>query len=161
MRFSVVVAMAEQRAIGRDNDLPWHLPADLKYFKAVTMGKPIIMGRKTFESIGRPLPGRRNIVITRNGDWRAEGVEVALSVEQAKEMVADVDEAMIIGGAQIYGQSLGLADRLYITEVHMAVPDADTWFPAFSAGDWQEVSREEHPAEDDKPAYAFVTYDRK
>ncbi|NVJ71058.1 MAG: dihydrofolate reductase [Alphaproteobacteria bacterium] len=160
MRFSVVVAMAEQRAIGRDNDLPWHLPADLKYFKAVTMGKPIIMGRKTYESIGRPLPGRRNIVITRNGDWRAEGVEVALSVEQAKEMVADADEAMIIGGAQIYGQSLGLADRLYITEVHMAVPDADTWFPAFSAGDWQEVSREEHPAEGDKPAYAFVTYDR-
>ncbi|SDE18775.1 dihydrofolate reductase [Kordiimonas lacus] len=160
MTLSVIVAMAEDRAIGRGNDLPWHLPADLKYFKATTMGKPIVMGRKTFESIGRPLPGRRNIVVTRNADWSADGVDVVPSLQAAKETVADVEEAMIIGGAQIYGQCLDVADRLYITEVRITVPDADAWFPDFILDDWREVSREEHPAEDGKPAYAFVVYDR-
>ncbi len=160
MTLSVIVAMAEDRAIGRDNDMPWHLPADLKYFKATTMGKPIVMGRKTYESIGRPLPGRRNIVVTRNADWSAEGVDVVPSLQAAKEVIADADEAMIIGGAQIYGQCLDVADKLYITEIAITVPDADAWFPAFNKADWREVSREEHPAEDGKPAYAFVVYDR-
>jgi len=160
MTLSVIVAMAEDRAIGRDNDMPWHLPADLKYFKATTMGKPIVMGRKTYESIGRPLPGRRNIVVTRNAGWTAEGVEVVPSLKAAKDAVGDSDEAMIIGGAQIYGQCLDVADRLYITEISMTVPDADAWFPAFNRDDWCEVSRENHPAEDGKPAYAFVVYDR-
>ncbi|WP_286831634.1 MULTISPECIES: dihydrofolate reductase [Kordiimonas] len=160
MTLSVIVAMAEDRAIGRGNDLPWHLPADLKYFKATTMGKPIVMGRKTFESIGRPLPGRRNIVVTRNADWSADGVDAVPSLQAAKEAVADVEEAMIIGGAQIYGQCLDVADRLYITEVSITVPDADAWFPDFILDDWREVSREEHPAEDGRPAYAFVVYER-
>ncbi|MFC4347567.1 type 3 dihydrofolate reductase [Kordiimonas lipolytica] len=160
MTLSVIVAMAEDRAIGRDNDMPWHLPADLKYFKATTMGKPIVMGRKTYESIGRPLPGRRNIVVTRNAAWSADGVEVVPSLQAAKEAVADAGEAMIIGGAQIYGQCLDVADRLYITEIDITVPDADAWFPAFNKDDWREVSREEHPAEDGKPAYAFVVYER-
>lgn len=160
MTLSVIVAMAEDRAIGRDNDMPWHLPADLKYFKATTMGKPIVMGRKTYESIGRPLPGRRNIVVTRNADWSAEGVDVVPSLQAAKEAIADADEAMIIGGAQIYGQCLDVADKLYVTEIAITVPDADAWFPAFNKADWREVSREEHPAEDGKPAYAFVVYGR-
>jgi len=160
MTLSVIVAMAEDRAIGRDNDMPWHLPADLKYFKATTMGKPIVMGRKTYESIGRPLPGRRNIVVTRNAAWLADGVEVVPTLQAAKEAVADAGEAMIIGGAQIYGQCLDVADRLYITEIDITVPDADAWFPAFNKADWREVSREEHPAEDGKPAYAFVVYER-
>lgn len=160
MTLSVIVAMAEDRAIGRDNDMPWHLPADLKYFKATTMGKPIVMGRKTYESIGRPLPGRRNIVVTRNADWSADGVDVVPTLQAAKEAVQGVEEAMIIGGAQIYGQCLDVADRLYITEIGITVPDADAWFPAFNKDDWREVSREEHPAEDGKPAYAFVVYDR-
>lgn len=161
MTLSIIVAMAENRAIGKDNDLPWHLPADLKYFKATTMGKPIIMGRKTFDSIGRPLPGRRNIVITRNTGWAADGVEVAPSVAEAREMVASEEEAMIIGGAQIYALALDLVDRLYVTEVGLSVEDADAFFPDLSEGDWSCVSRDKHAAEGDKPAYSFVVYDRR
>ncbi|NVJ98618.1 MAG: dihydrofolate reductase [Alphaproteobacteria bacterium] len=161
MSLSLIVAMAKDRAIGRDNDLPWHLPADLKYFKAVTMGKPIVMGRKTYESIGRPLPGRRNIVITRNENWQADGVDVVSSLAEAKALAEQHDEAMIIGGAQIYGQALEYVDRLYITEVDLTVPDADAHFPEFGAMGWQETSREHHVADGDKPAYAFVVYERR
>ena len=157
---SLIVAMGKNRAIGKDNQMPWHLPADLKFFKATTMAKPIIMGRKTFESIGRPLPGRTNIVITRNHDWSADGVSVAYSVVRALKMAADenTEEAMIIGGAQIYTESLQYADRLYITEIDLD-PEGDAFFPEIG-DEWREVSREAHPAEGDKPAYAFVTYER-
>lgn len=161
MTFSLIVAMANDRAIGRGNDLPWHLPADLKYFKAVTMGKPIVMGRKTFESIGRPLPGRRNVVITRNQDWNAKGVDVVSSLTEAKDILAGEAEAMIIGGAQIYGQALGYVDKLYVTEVDTMVPDADAHFPEINLGQWSEVSRENHAPEGDKPGYAFVVYERR
>lgn len=160
MTLSLIVAMDRNRVIGKDNDLPWHLPADLKFFKATTLGKPIIMGRKTYESIGRPLPGRRNIVVTRNAEWRADGVDVAPDLETAKAMVADVAEAFIIGGAQIYGQSLDVVDRMHITEVDLAVEDGDAVFPEIDGTLWQEVSREAHPATDGRPAFAFVCYER-
>lgn len=175
MTISMIVAMSENRVIGADGDLPWHLPADLKYFKATTLGKPIIMGRKTFDSIGRPLPGRKNIVITRNGDWRHDGVEVAATIEGAIALASAVgetddadhtDEAgeageiMITGGAQVYTQAMGLVDRMYITEV-AAVVKGDTYFPEFNTDDWAEVSRESHAATENQPAYAFVVYERR
>jgi dihydrofolate reductase len=160
MTLSVIVAMDRNRVIGKDNDLPWHIPADLKFFKATTLGKPILMGRKTYDSIGRPLPGRRNIVITRNADWHADGVETAPDLGSARAMVADADEAMIIGGAQIYAQSLDMADRLYVTEVDMVVEGGDATFPPIDPAVWHETGRDSHPVEDGRPAYAFVTYER-
>ena len=169
MTISLIVAMSENRVIGAGGDLPWHLPADLKHFKATTLGKPIIMGRKTFDSIGRPLPGRRNIVVTRNREWSREGVDVVESVEAAVTLAKgagakgtgakDTDEVMITGGAQIYAQAMAMVDRLYITEVALTVM-GDTCFPEFDVSDWREVSRDAHPAEDDKPAYAFIVYER-
>ena len=123
MQLSLIVAAARNGVIGRNNALPWHLPEDLKYFKQVTMGKPILMGRKTFESIGRALPGRSNLVITRNGEWQAEGVQVVRSLEAALSLAEDialidgVDELMVIGGAQIYAEALPRAERIYLTEV--------------------------------------------
>lgn len=159
MSLSIIVAMAKNRVIGAENDLPWHLPADLKYFKATTLGKPIIMGRKTFDSIGRPLPGRQNIVITRSADWSHEGVDVAASLEEAIKLAEPADEVMITGGAQIYALSMGLVDTLYITEVDTVV-DGDACFPEVDKSIWREVSRDPHPAEDGKPAYAFVIYER-
>lgn len=159
MAVSLIVAMAENRAIGVKNDLPWHLPADLKYFKATTLGKPIIMGRKTFDSIGRALPGRQNIVVTRNQDWSHDGVDVATSLSAAIELAGNVDEIMITGGGQIYAEAMDKVDRMYITEVALQV-DGDAYFPAFDMSDWKEVSRDAHPAEGDKPGYAFVVYER-
>lgn len=159
MKVSLIVAMADNNAIGVDNQLPWHLPADLKYFKAVTMGKPIIMGRKTFESIGRPLPGRQNIVITRNQDWSSDGVTIVRSTEQAVAAASPVDEVMVIGGAEIYRAMLPSVNKLYVTEVALSV-EGDAFFPNIDPAEWQEVSREPHAAEADKPAYAFVTYER-
>jgi len=159
MTISLIVAMSENRVIGAGGDLPWHLPADLKYFKASTLGKPIIMGRKTFDSIGRPLPGRRNIVVTRNANWQHQGVDVAESVEAAIVKAGDVEEIMITGGAQIYSQALERVDRLYITEVALKI-EGDTFFPEFNKADWIEVSRDAYPSEDDRPAYAFVVLER-
>ncbi len=156
---SMIVAMGENRLIGRDNGLPWHLPADLKFFKATTMGKPMIMGRKTFDSIGRPLPGRRTIVVTRNADWSHEGVEVASSLDDAFKFTEGEDEVMVVGGAQIYEQALAKADRLYVTEVALS-PEGDAYFPEISDTEWGVASRERHPGEADTPAYSFVTYDR-
>jgi dihydrofolate reductase len=156
---SMIVAMAENRAIGKDNDLPWHLPADLKHFKALTMGKPMIMGRKTFDSIGRPLPGRRTIVVTRNMQWYTEGVDAADSLEGAIQMAEMAEEIMIVGGAQIYAQAMVHADRLYVTEVALKI-DGDAYFPQIDASEWSETARQSFPAEDGKPAYAFVTYER-
>ena len=160
MLTSLIVAMGHNRVIGSDNQLPWLLPADLKYFKAKTMGKPIIMGRKTYESIGRPLPGRTNIVITRNKKWKADGVKVVHSTLSALKLAGKEkpEEAMIIGGEQIYADSLQFADRLYITEVDLD-PEGDAFFPEIG-DEWREVSRTAHPAEGTKPAYAFVVLGR-
>jgi len=159
MALSIIVAMAHNNVIGVDNGLPWHLPADLKYFKVTTMGKPIIMGRKTFQSIGRPLPGRRNIVITRDKTWHADGVEVASSVDEAVKATENVQEVMIIGGAQIYGAFLPFVSRLYVTEIEKEIL-GDTYFPEIDRVVWKEVSRSRHDATDDAPSYSFVIYER-
>ncbi len=155
---SLVCAMANNRVIGKDNDMPWHLPADLKHFKATTMGKPIVMGRKTFESIGRPLPGRRNVVITRNPDYSAEGIEVVASIDEALSLLSNVDEIMITGGGNIYQQTIEQADRLYLTFIDLDT-DGDAFFPEFEHLNLKEVSRESHqPDEKNKLAYTFVEY---
>lgn len=144
MKLAIIVAAARNGVIGCNNQLPWHLPQDLKYFKAVTFGKPVIMGRKTYESIGRPLPGRTNIVITRDSQWgAAEGVIVVNSIEKAlaaAEKVLEftsltVDEAIVIGGAEIYRATLGLADKVYLTRIGRDF-EGDTWFPALADGMW-------------------------
>ncbi len=166
MKVSLIVAMAENRVIGRNNNLPWYLPNDLKYFKQATMGKPIIMGRKTYDSIGKPLPGRPNIVITRNTEFSAEGVTVVNSLSDALDQAEDLafingaEEVMVIGGAQIYIEALNKADRLYLTEVHAEV-EGDAHFPEFNQGDWQEQAREDFEAEGPNPYnYSFVVYDK-
>jgi dihydrofolate reductase len=158
-RLTLVVAMDAQRGIGVGNKLPWHLPEDLAHFKRVTLGHPMIMGRKTFDSIGRPLPKRRNIVVTRNKDWRHEGVEVALSLQDAIAMLGD-EEASIIGGAQIFGESMALANRMIVTEIDH-VFRCDTFFPPIDPGQWIETARERHHSEANGFDYAFVTYERK
>jgi len=156
---TLVAAMASNRVIGINNTLPWHLPEDLKHFKAVTLGKPVLMGRKTYDSIGRPLPGRRNIVITRQADWQAAGVEVAHSLEQALEMAADVAEVCLIGGAELYRQAIAAADCLRLTEIAQSF-EGDAHFPAFDAQSWLEESRSEYCSEQGL-AYAFVDYRRR
>lgn len=138
--------------IGRDGKLPWHLPADLKRFKAQTIGRPMIMGRKTFESFPSPLPGRRHIVLTRDRDWRAGGAEVVHSIEEALALAGN--EAAVIGGAEVFALLLDRADRIELTEVHVE-PEGDATVPAFAG--WRETAREDHPAEGDRPAYSFVT----
>lgn len=159
---SMIAAMAKDRVIGKDNDMPWHMPADLAHFKKVTMGKPVIMGRKTFESIGRPLPGRTNIVITRNSEWSHEGVEVAASPQDAMLLVADVEEVMVIGGGNIYQQFLSQVSTLHLTFIELEV-EGDTRFPNWlEVGDWQQVTSEKHAA-DEKNAYdyEFVTLEKQ
>jgi dihydrofolate reductase len=156
---TLVVAIDAQRGIGVDNKLPWHLPEDLAHFKRVTLGHPIIMGRKTFDSIGRPLPKRRNIVVTRNAGWSHEGVEVAASLEQAIAMVGD-EEASIIGGAQIFSESVAIADRMIVTEIHHTFR-CDTFFPPFDPAVWAETAREKHHSEANGYGFDFVTYERK
>ncbi|MCC2974518.1 dihydrofolate reductase [Massilia sp. IC2-476] len=158
-RLTLVVAIDAQRGIGVDNQLPWHLPEDLAHFKRVTLGKPIIMGRKTFDSIGRPLPKRRNIVVTRNPGWRAEGVEVAASLQDAIAQLGG-EAASIIGGAQIFSESMNLADCMIVTEIDH-VFRCDTFFPPIDPALWQETARETHHSEANGYGYAFVTYTRK
>lgn len=160
MIISLIAAMDKNRLIGVDNGLPWHLPADFKHFKEVTMGKPIIMGRKTFESIGRPLPGRKNIVISRSG-FNAEGVIVADSIDAALDEVKDSDEAMVIGGANLYQQILPLAQRMYLTQVD-AECTGDAWFPEFDLEEWQIINKSKYFA-DEKNNYNFevITYQRE
>jgi dihydrofolate reductase len=162
---SLIAALAENRVIGVDNSMPWHLPGDFKHFKATTLGKPIIMGRKTWDSLGRPLPGRLNLVVTRQQDLQLEGAEVFTSldaaVHRAEEWAREqgVSEVMLIGGAQLYGQALEHADRLYLTRVALS-PEGDAWFPAFDESQWTLVSNTENPALDDKPAYSFEVWER-
>jgi len=163
---SIVVAVAENGVIGRDNALPWRLPEDLKYFKKITMGHPVIMGRKTFDSIGSPLPGRANIVVTRQPDWRVEGVLVAHNLESAIDMakmdaeVNNVSQVMLIGGADLYTQGLIRCARLYLTEVHASV-EGNAYFPKFDRDEWKEISRLSFAADDVNPyPYSFVVLER-
>jgi dihydrofolate reductase len=156
---ALVVARADNGVIGRDNALPWHLPPDLRHFKALTLGKPVVMGRRTFASIGRPLPGRHNIVLTRGG-WTAEGVTAVAGLAEAMAAAGPVDEVMIIGGAAVYAAALPLAHRVYLTEIH-AAPDGDTVLPPFDPAAWVETARDDHGANGDAPAYSFVTLERR
>lgn len=156
---SLIVAHAEQRVIGYENDMPWHLPGELQYFKAQTMGKPIIMGRKTFESIGRPLPGRRNIVITRNESYKADGIETVASLDEALKLAGDVPEIMIIGGEQIFRLALPIADRLYVTTINHSFP-GDTYFPEYEA-DFVEVSAQEPVTTPDGYTFQYRIFERK
>lgn len=153
-RVSIVVAVAENGIIGRDNALPWHLPEDLRRFKAVTMGKPIVMGRRTFESIGRVLPGRPHLVLSRSRDIRVPGVKVVGSLEEALQAAGPVEEIAVIGGADVFKAALPLADRIYLTRVHANV-EGDVRFPALEASEWREVERTEHPA-DERHAYPMT-----
>ena len=161
MIVSLVVAMGRNHVIGRDNALPWHLPADLKYFRAVTIGKPVVMGRKTHESIGRPLPGRDNIVISRDAGFRADGCIVLPSLEAAYEHCRDRDEVMVIGGASIYRLALALAQRIYLTEIGAEFA-GDTMFPPLDTAAWHETRREDHPADGKNPyPYSFIVLERR
>ncbi|NOU51506.1 type 3 dihydrofolate reductase [Pseudoalteromonas sp. JBTF-M23] len=162
MIISMIAAMAHNRVIGQDNQMPWHLPADLQHFKRVTMKKPVVMGRKTFESIGRPLPGRRNIVITRNDTYQAQGIEVVNSPEAALALLSDVEEIMIIGGGHVYEQFLPMCERLYLTFIDLDV-EGDTCFPDYTkVANWQ-VLEEQNCSADEKNLYnyKFVTLNKK
>ena len=160
MKLSIIVAISENNVIGRDGSLPWHLSADLQRFKRLTMGHPIIMGRRTYESIGRPLPGRTSIVVTRQEDYQASGVLVASSLDQAFTITQTDDEAFVIGGAEIYHQALPRANRLVVTRVH-AIIDGDVFFPPLDASLWQLQNEESHEADDrnDFP-FTFQTFER-
>jgi len=165
MRLSIIVAAAENGVIGRNNALPWHLSEDLQHFKRLTLGKPILMGRKTFESIGRPLPGRTNIVISTNPDYQPDGVRVvgslpdALALAESIALIDGAEELMVIGGAQIYAEALTRAQRLYLTRVHAEV-EGDAFLPAIDWSQWHEIARERHAAVPPNPYdYSFVVYE--
>ncbi len=160
LQISIIAAMAKNRIIGRDRGLPWRLPADLQHFKALTVGKPIIMGRKTWESLPGLLPERPHIVISSNPDYRASGCSVVHSLDAALVAAGDVAEIMVVGGAQIYAQALPLAQRIYLTLVHTEV-EGDTMFPEFDLDGWQELEREWHPADEKNLCpYTFLTLQR-
>ncbi len=166
MKIAMIAAMANNRVIGKDNQMPWHLPADLKHFKAVTLGKPVIMGRKTFESIGRPLPGRRNLVISRTIPAQTLGAEWFVCVEQALAaaqvtLSKQDDEVMVIGGGEIYRQCLPLANTLYLTEIELTTA-GDAFFPDYhAAADWRICSEQRNSADDRNPyPYRFITLER-
>jgi dihydrofolate reductase len=150
---SLVVAMARNRVIGRDNRLPWRLPADLAYFKRVTLGHPVVMGRRTYESIGKPLPGRLNIVVSRNPEFRAPGCTVVTSLDEAWRAAGDAQEVSVIGGTSIFAEALPAADRIHLTEVDAQVP-GDTWFPEFDRAEWTEREVQRHEP-DERHAYPF------
>jgi dihydrofolate reductase len=160
-QLSLIVAMDENRLIGSANQLPWHLPADLAFFKRTTMGKPIIMGRKTYESIGRPLPGRRNIVITRDPHFSAEGCEIVNAIDQALTSCSDHDELMLIGGASLYQQTMEQASCMYITRIYHRF-NGDTWFPEFDSAQWTIAEQQDFDVDEKNPfAYSFVKYVRE
>lgn len=163
MRISLIVAVAENGVIGREGGLPWRIAEDLQFFKATTLGKPIIMGRKTYDSIGKPLPGRLNIVMTRDPNWRAPGITVAHDLDAALHIAKDTGatEAMIIGGAVIYEAALPRANRIYLTQVHREF-DGDTMFPHIDPLEWTEIERRDKSAGSDAPFdYSFITLDRR
>lgn len=156
---SLIVAHARNRVIGHGGGMPWHLPADLAHFKAVTMGKPIVMGRRTYESIGKPLPGRRNIVLTSDHAFLADGILAAHSLDEALALAGETDEVMVIGGGHLYREALPYARRVYLTEIDAAVA-GDTFFPDLE-GDWREVAREDRAADELNPyPLSFVTLER-
>jgi len=156
---TIVVAIDANNGIGINNRLPWHLPEDLAHFKRTTSGHPIIMGRKTFESIGRPLPNRRNIVISRNAAWQHDGAETVTSIAAAKALVGDVP-AFIIGGGQIFNDTVNACDRLIVTEIARTY-ECDAFFPAIDPTVWQETARETHHSDANDLDYAYVTYERR
>ncbi len=157
-QLTIVVAVDAKHGIGINNNLPWRLPEDLAHFKRTTIGHPVIMGRKTFDSIGRPLPNRRNIVITRNPGWKHEGVEATSSLDAAIALIGDTP-ACIIGGAQIFAEALPHCERLIVTEIDKTF-DCDTFFPPIDPTQWKEVARERHHSASNGFDYAFVTYQR-
>jgi dihydrofolate reductase len=158
---SLIVAMAKNRTIGINNTLPWRCPEDLKHFKALTMGHHMIMGRKTFDSIGKPLPGRTTVIVTRNMELKIEGCLIAHSLPEAIQLCAGDDEIFVVGGAELYAQALPLVNTLYITEIQQNV-DGDAHFPAFEQNTWREISREARAQETPQAlTYHFVTYGRK
>lgn len=160
MTVSLVVAWAENGVIGKDNQLPWRLPADLRHFQQLTTGHTIVMGRKTFESIGKPLPNRRSIVITRRQDFHAEGVDVTQSLDEALALARGENEVFIVGGAEVYRAALPLTDRMYVTIVH-ASPEGDVLFPPYDESDWTIVKSERcEPDERNALAYSFVVMER-
>ena len=161
MILSLVAALGNGRVIGIQNRLPWRLPADMRHFRRVTLGKPVLMGRKTFESIGKPLPGRLNIVVTQDPTYRVEGVTVAHTIDEALAAVGDAAEVMVIGGASFYAQLLPRAQRLYLTLIHHDF-EGDAFFPAFAREEWREVDRIDHAADADNPyPYSFLILERK
>jgi len=159
MRLSAIVAMASNRVIGVNNQLPWRLPADLARFKRLTMGHTLVMGRKTYESIGRPLPGRTMIVVTRQRDYAPDGVKVAHSVDEALTLAQGDDEVFIIGGAELFAQTMNRLDRLYLTLIEREIP-GDTFFPKADLSTWKLIEQEHHPASTPEALpYAFLTYE--
>ena len=159
-RIAFVVAYDRGRAIGKDNRLPWRLPDDMRHVRKVTMGKPMIMGRRTWDSIGRPLPGRTSIVLTRDREFRCDGCLVARTPEEAMKLAGAVPEIIVFGGARVFEEFLPRADRIYLTEVETTV-DGDTHFPEIDLAEWREVERTRHPADERHPyAFSFVTLDR-
>jgi dihydrofolate reductase len=160
MLVSLVVAMARNHVIGRNNALPWHLPADLKHFKSITLGKPVIMGRRTFESIGKPLPGRTNLVLTRATGWQAPGAITTHSIEEALSSVRDCNEVVGIGGAEIFQRLLPLAGRIYLTRIHADIA-GDTWFPPLDPVEWKVTDSVDFRADERNPHdMTFVTLER-
>lgn len=160
MIVSLIAALANNHVIGKNNQLPWYLPADLKYFKQITLGKPIIMGRKTYESMGKPLPGRHNIVVTRDPNYQLSHCTVVNSLDAAITAGDSSEEIIIIGGAEIYQQALAVVDRMYITYVNTDI-DGDTFFPKWDTTAWHEVSREDFsPNGNNKYNYSFCTFER-
>ena len=155
----IVAAVADNRVIGADGAIPWHISEDFRRLKALTMGKPLVMGRKTFESLPGPLPGRRHIVVTRNLNWSAEGAEPAVSLAAALKL-ANAPHIVIFGGTALFAEALPLTDRIELTEVHLS-PPGDALFPEFDRDDWSEAFREHHPAQGKTPGFDFVTLLRK
>jgi dihydrofolate reductase len=162
MRISMIAAMAKNRVIGLENNMPWHLPADLQHFKAITLGKPVVMGRKTFESIGRPLPGRRNVVVSRQLPEDTKGAEWVSSLEQAFTLLTGAAEVMVIGGGQIYQQCLPFAQRLYLTEIDLTTA-GDAFFPDYQAmATWQLIAEQYYAADQRNPhSCRFITLERR
>lgn len=161
MKVSLIVAVGRRNEIGKDGQMPWHLPADLKHFKRNTVGKPMLMGRKTLEAIGRALPERRNLVLTRDAGFRAEGCETVTSLDAALELVSGEPELMVIGGGEVYRLAWARTDRIYLTRIQADVEGADTFFPEIQDGRWREVSREDHRADEKNPFdYSFLLLER-
>jgi dihydrofolate reductase len=156
---SMIVARSRNHVIGRDNQMPWKISADLQFFKRITMGHPVIMGRKTWESIGRPLPGRRNIVVSRNVDYKATGGELVGSLDEALKSLSEFERVFVIGGEQLFTQAFPKADRLYITEIDLDIEGGDTFFEVPNPSDWKEVERT--PGSEGDITFSFITLERK